>query len=371
MDISITNEQSHFEMRIALTPPVVEGLIKKGNRVFIEKGAGEGSKFADQDFLNVGAQLTYSKEEALGRGELVLMVSPVTSHECKFLREGQVIMSFHHMAIQNKEVFESLLKKKITTIGYEIIEESGGNLPVLVSMSEIAGQLSILVAAHLLQNVNGGRGKLLGNSPGTSPPSVVILGAGVVGLSAARLAVGIGAHVTIIDNDMKNLRRADELLQKRAMTWMSSRSRIDKACRFADVLIGAVLVTGGRAPHIISEKNVESMKKGAVIIDVAIDQGGCVETSRPTNLVQPTFEKHGVIHYCVPNMPAAVSRTATHSLANVINAYVHNITRLGIKEALKSDNSLARGVYTYEGHCTKKIVADIFNTEFMQIEKLI
>jgi alanine dehydrogenase len=371
MDISITNEQSHFEMRVALTPPIVEGLVKKGNRVFIEKGAGEGSKFADQDFINAGAQLTYSKEEAMGRGELILMVSPVTAEECKLIKEGQIIMSFHHMAVQNKEIFDSLLKKKITTIGYEIIEESSGELPVLVSMSEIAGQLSILVSAHLLQNVNGGRGKLLGNCPGTTPPSVVILGAGMVGLSAARLAIGMGAQVMIIDNCIKNLRRADELLQKRAMTWMASRSRIDKACRFADVLIGAILITGGRAPHIISEKNVESMKKGAVIIDVAIDQGGCVETSRPTNLVQPTFEKHGVIHYCVPNMPAAVARTAAHSLANVTTAYIHKITQLGIKEALRSNHSLARGVYTYNGHCTKKIVADIFNKEFTQIDKLI
>lgn len=371
MDIGILNEHSHSEMRVALTPQVVETLIKRNNRVFIEKGAGDGSKFADQDFMDAGADIVYSKEETIGRAELVLMVSPVTSEECALLKEGQVVMSFHHMAVQNKEILDTLLKKKITAVGYEIIEDKEGHLPVLVSMSEIAGQMSILVAAELLQNVHGGRGILMGNTPGTSPPVVVILGAGVVGMSAARMALGMGAQVIIIDNDMKKLRKVDEVLGKEVMTWLSSRNRIERCCQFADVLVGAILIHGSKTPHIVSENNVKSMKKGSVIIDVSIDQGGCVETSRLMTLNKPTFEKHGVIHYCVPNMPAAVGRTASYVLANATSSYIFDITRLGIDDALKERKSLSKGIYTYKGRCTKKIVADLLGQKCIPVETLI
>ncbi len=371
MDIGIINEQTHFESRVALTPMVVANLVAKENRVFIEKGAGEGSKYTDQEFIDAGGQIVFSKEEAIGRAELVLMVSPINEQESAMLKEGQIIMSFHHMAIQNREIIKNILEKKITTIGYEIIEDERGNCPVLISMSEIAGQQSILLGAHLLQNTSGGRGILIGNAPGTSPPSVVILGAGYVGISAARLAVEIGTQVLLIDNDINRLRKADELLNKKAMTWIANKSRLSKACRFADLLIGAVLVRGARAPHIISEKMVSTMKKGSVIVDVSIDQGGCIETSRLTTPFEPTFEKHGVIHYCVPNMPTTVARTATSALANTTHTYIFGITRLGIKQALKTDKSLAKGVYTYNGHHTKKIVADVFNEKYTEIEKLI
>jgi len=371
MDIGIINELSHFEMRVALTPQVVESLVNKGNRVFFEKGAGEGSKFSDQEFIDAGAQIAYSKEEAIGRAELVLMVSPINEQESQMLKERQIVMSFHHMAIQKKEIISSLIEKKITTVGYEIIENEEGELPVLISMSEIAGQMSIIVAAQLLQNINGGRGILMANTPGTSPPSVVILGAGVVGLSAARMAIGVGAQVTLIDSDIQRLRKADEVLGKRALTWIASKNRITRACKFADVLIGAILVKGGRAPHIVSEKMVQSMKKGSCIIDVSIDQGGCIETSTLTNVLKPTYEKHGVIHYCVSNMPAAVARTSTYSLVNATHSYIFRTTRLGIKEAMKQDSSLSRGVYTHDGKYTQKIVAEIFNSPYIDIRDLI
>lgn len=367
MKIGIPKENVQEERRVGLAPAGVDSLIRAGHTVFVESGAGEGSHFSDDDYQKTGAMVVYSPDEVYLRSEMVVKVAPVSSKECELLQDNQILFSALHLAVGKRSTIDTLLTKNITAIGYELIENSSG-LPVLHSMSEIAGQLSIQVAERYLESNNkGGRGILLGGIPGVAPAAVVVLGAGVVGMTAARAASGRGAQVIVIDKDLSRLRRIDNMFKKRVTTVMANPYTISRGVKFADVLIGAVLIKGEKTPHLVTEEMVKQMKKGSVIVDVSIDQGGCIETSRITTLSDPVYQFNDIIHYCVPNMPAMVSRTASYGLTNASLSYIQNIADNGITHALAEDNGLAKGVCTFNGYCSNEAIADVFELEYRRL----
>lgn len=370
MNIGIVKEPAHVERRVALIPSNARALVEEGHSVYFERGVGEGSHFTDDEYLNAGARIAFSHDEALARTELLLKVSCPTLEELMTLRRDQTAMAFFHLAVAERRLFEELLKREITAIGYEVIETLDGRLPVLLPISEIAGQMVVYIAAHLLESDNNGRGVLLGGAPGIPPASVVILGAGEVGTWAAQTALANGAHVVVLDSEVNKLRRLMGRLGNRIVTSIADSYNIERAVRFADVLIGAVLIHGGKTPHLVTQKMVETMKPGSVIIDVSIDQGGSVETSRPTTLQQPTFVHNGVIHYCCPNLTANIARTASIALSNAHLPYAQEIAALGVEQALRKHLDLARGVYTYRGHCTREQIAEIFDVKHESLDTL-
>ncbi|GAB4298817.1 MAG: alanine dehydrogenase [Ignavibacteriaceae bacterium] len=367
MRIGIPKEIVHEEQRIALSPAGVDSLVRSGHTVYIQSGAGEGSHFSDEEYTDIGAQIVYSAEEAYKRAEMIVKVAPLSEAEADMLQENQILFSSLHLAVGKRSIVDQLLQKNITAIGYELIEEED-RLPVLHSMSEIAGQLAIQVAERNLEtHVKGGRGILLGGITGVAPAAVVILGAGVVGTTAARAALGRGAQVIVIDKDLNRLRKIDSLFRKRVTTVMANPYTISRGVKFADVLIGAVLIKGEKTPHLVTEEMVMEMKKGAVIVDVSIDQGGCIETSRVTTISDPVYLMHDVIHYCVPNMPALVARTASYGLTNAALSYVQDVADNGLANALLGDEGLAKGVCTYKGYCSNESIANIFNFEYRRL----
>lgn len=367
MRFSIPKETLYEEKRVALAPAGVDALVRAGHTVYIQSGAGEGSHFSDEEYRKTGAQIVYSAEEAFTRAEVIVKVAPLSEEESEMLQENQTLFSFLHLAVGKKKIIENLIKKKITAIGYELIEDEE-RLPVLHSMSEIAGQLAIQVAERQLESFSrGGRGILLGGITGVAPAAVVIIGAGVVGVTAARAALGRGAQVIVIDKDLERLRQIDINFRKKVTTVMANPYTISRGVKFADVLIGAVLIKGEKAPHIVTEEMVKTMKKGAVIVDVSIDQGGCVETSHITTLSDPVYMLHDVIHYCVPNMPAIVSRTASYGLNNASLSYIQEIAENGLSNALLGDFGLQKGVCTYNGYCCNESIANTFNVEYRRL----
>jgi alanine dehydrogenase len=367
MRIGIPKENHKDERRVALTPAGVDALTRSGHTVYIESGAGEGSNFSNEDYQKTGASIAYNRDEVFHKSELIAKVASLTEEEADLIQENQVLFSFFHLAVGRKKIINALLNKKVTAIGYELIEKNG-SLPVLHSMSEIAGQLAIQAAERCLESFNkGGRGILLGGIPGVAPAAVVILGAGVVGTTAVKAALGRGAHVIVLDKDLFRLRELEAHFKKRITTVMANPYTISRGVKFADVLIGAVLIKGEKAPHLVSEEMVKQMKKGAVIVDVSIDQGGCIETSRLTTITDPVFIKHDIIHYCVPNMPSLVSRTASYGLNNSAITYIQNIAENGLANALLEDPGLSKGVCTYQGYCSNESIANIFNVEFKRL----
>jgi alanine dehydrogenase len=367
MRIGIPKENIYEEKRVALAPAGVDSLIRAGHTVYVESGAGEGSNFSDESYGKTGANIVYSGEEVYRRAELIAKVTPLSDDEAELLQENQILFSFLHLAVGNKNIIETLLRKNVTAIGYELIENDDG-LPVLHSMSEIAGQLSIQIAERYLESyIKGGRGILLGGITGVAPAAVVILGAGVVGTSAARAALGRGAQVIVIDKDLNRLRKIDSDFRKKVTTVMANPYTISRGVKFADVLIGAVLIKGEKTPHLVTEDMVKQMKKGAVLIDVSIDQGGCIDTSHITTLSDPIYYMHDVIHYCVPNMPALVSKTASYGLNNAAVNYIEDIADNGLSNALLGDTGLAKGVCTYMGSCSNEAIANIFNLEYRKL----
>jgi alanine dehydrogenase len=360
MNIGIIREQPAIERRVALSPAGVEDLVSQGHNVYVLHLDG-GRIFRDEDYQMSGATITYSAEEIINRSDIVLKVSPPTESELTMLKEGQTFFSSLHLAVSRRKVLERLLEAKVTAIAFELIENDRGDLAVLQVMSEIAGQIAIQVGAHYLQAGQGGRGTLLGSIPGIPPANVVILGAGTVGRTAARVALGMGANVTVLDRDIARLRELEHLFQWKISTGVATSYHISRAVRFADVVIGAVLLKADKAPHLVTEAMVKEMKPGSVIIDASIDQGGCVETSRPTTIEDPVYTSHGVIHYCVPNMPAVVARTATLALTNAVLPYLHEVCEFGIDKALQNDPGLGKGVCTYGGVCTNDVIARIFD----------
>jgi alanine dehydrogenase len=371
MNIGILREDPARERRVALTPAAVQTLIQAGNAVYVEKESGEASHFSDQEYKGVGAKVVYGADEVFGRSELLLKVSAPQESACERLLDSQILFSFLHLAVARTSIFTSLLRKRICSISYEMIEDAEGNLPILQQMSEIAGQMSIQVAARYLESSHEGRGVVLGGITGVPPSLVVVVGAGTVGRAAASAALGVGAKVIVFDKDLARLRAVRDLFRGRAETMVTTPYNLLRAIRNADAVVGAVLIKGERAPHIVTEEMVREMKPGSIIIDVSIDQGGCVETSRPTTIEAPTYVLHGVVHYCVPNMAANAARTATYGLTNALLPYLHEISAKGLARALAENSGLERGVCTFRGACTQESIARPFEVESVDLRSLL
>ncbi len=370
MNIGIVKEQSEWEYRVPLTPSGVHSLVELGAKIYIEKGAGGSARFDDGEYEDAGATVVYRSDEAVGRADLLLKVAPPTSGELKMLRDGQSIFSFLHLPVAGKLYLQKLIDKKIVSIGFELVEDRS-TLPILHSMSEIAGAMAIQVASRYLETTQGGRGVMLGGIAGVPPAAVVILGAGVVGMTAAQEALGAGAQVIMLDIDVKRLRDMEHIFQRRITTAVANKYNLSRALQYADVFIGAILIKAERAPVAVTEQMVKSMKSGAVIVDVSIDQGGCVETSRPTTFVEPVFTMHDVIHYCVPNMPAAVARTATAGLNNALLPYLEKIVKNGLHKSLAEIPGFKKGVCTYSGSCTNQHLAKRYEYEYTPVDNLL
>lgn len=358
MNFGVPKEVRDLENRVGLTPAGVHALVEVGHKVYVERSAGAGAGFSDENYRAVGAEIVYSAEEVYGRADVVVKVTRLAAKEHALLRDGQTVMCFLHLAVASPDLVEALQQRSVTAIAYEMIQADDGALPVLLTSSEVAGRLAPIIAGNLLSSTRGGRGILLGGVPGVPAAAVVILGAGVLGLNAARAFVGVGAQVTILDRDPARMHRVDEMFGGRVTTMYATAYNIQRVIEFADVLIGAVLVPGQRAPILVTREMVKRMRARAVIMDFSIDQGGCVETSRPTTLRDPTFVVEGVIHYCVPNILAQVARTASHALLNATLPYLYEIGMYGVDEAIKRDASLARGVNVWHGKLVSRQIAD-------------
>lgn len=370
MIIGVPKEIKDKEFRVSLTPGGAHLLAEAGHRVLVQAGAGEGSGFSDEEYAAGHAEIVADAATVWRRSELILKVKEPLPEEYDYLREDLVLFTFLHLAADER-LTHTLLEKKIIGVAYETVELADGSLPLLTPMSEVAGKMAVQIGAHYLEAMNGGRGKLLGGVPGVRPAEVVIIGGGTVGTNAAQVALGMGAHVTIIDVNIERLRYLAEVLHGNLTTLSSNPVNVAEAVRYADLLIGAVLVKGARAPKIVTAAMVRSMKPGSVIVDVAVDQGGCVETIRPTSHSAPIFFVNGVLHYGVPNIPGAVPRTSTYALSNVTLPYVLELANKGFEAAVKSDPALYRGVNLYRGHCTYKAVADTFGLECTELENLL
>lgn len=349
MILGVPRETHRHEHRVGLTPHAVARLTAAGHSVVVEQGAGSTAHFADPDYQAAGARIVYSREEAYRRAEVICAVGALTADELELLSPGTTVCAFHHLAVAPRQLVERLCELRLTLIGYEVIRGPGGELAVLLPISEMAGHMVIHLAAQYLQNEAGGRGILLGNVPGVPPPTVLILGAGTVGRTAAAQALAAGAHVILLDADLARLRAASRGLAGGVVTVVGGGDRVERYTALADVVVGAVLVPGGRAPYLVSEEMVRRMKPGSVVIDVAIDQGGCVETSRPTTLADPAYVVHGVVHYCVPNLTANVARTASRALTHAMLPYLLRLGERGLDGSLAADPGLAGGVYLYRG----------------------
>lgn len=360
MIIGIPREIKDHEYRVSMVPSGVAALIGTGHRVLVEASAGEGSRIGDEEYLKAGAEIIRDKTTVYSKADMVVKVKEPLSSEYDLIREGMILFTFLHLAA-NRELTEVLLKKEVTGIGYETIQLEDGSSPVLAPMSEIAGKLSVQVGAFYLQRERGGNGILLGGVPGVGPGTVAIIGSGVVGTNAAKIAVGMGANVIMLGRNRVQLCRVDDLFKGRVTTLISHKQTVEEWVPMSDLLIGAVMIAGGRAPHLVSRGTVSRMKKGSVIVDVSIDQGGCVETSRPTTHSEPVYVDEGVIHYCVTNMPGIVPRTSTYALTNITLPYVLKIANSGLSGALKGDPSLAKGVNTYHGKVTNQGIAEAHN----------
>jgi alanine dehydrogenase len=360
MDIGIVKEIKAGEARVALTPPATNTLVDDGHRVFLESQAGLKAGFGDEEYRAAGAQIVYSREEAIGRGELVLMVAEPLIEDYALFEEEQIINAFLLLAVQPPDVIGAMVSKRLTAVGMDIIENAAGHAPILRAMSEIGGPLAVQMGARFLETSEGGRGILLGALPGTAPGHVVILGAGAVGCTAARSALGAGAQVTVFDVNPEALRRIHDYFGGRAVTRFAHKRTLERTVVTADVLIGAVSVHGARTPALIPHSLVTRMKPGSVIVDVAIDAGGCVETSRPTTIAHPTYIEEQVIHCCIPNLPALVARTASYVLANASLPYIRRLAALGPKNAAATDPVLAAGIYVDAGRIVKADLAAEF-----------
>jgi len=368
--IGVPKETHLQEKRICLTPDAVAALTNHGHRIIIESGAGEGANYTDNEYSEAGAKISYSTEEAFGCS-LILKVEPPSLKEIEYINPQSTLFSALQLKTQNKKYFEALAKKRITAIAFDFISDEHGSYPVVKSLSEIAGISSILIAAELMNNCSEGNGLLMGNIGGVPPPDVVILGAGTVGEYAARSAVGLGAQVKVFDNSITKLRRLQDNLGNMVYTSTIQPKTLQKALMRCDVAIGAVRGKT-RTPVIVSEELVQLMKDGAVIVDVSIDSGGCFETSEITTHNKPTFVKHGVIHYCVPNIPSRYARTASLSISNIFTPYLLSIGEEGgIEEASRFDKSLQKGMYFYHGILTNRAVADWFSLPYRDINLLI
>jgi alanine dehydrogenase len=357
MNYGVPREVRDLENRVGLTPAGVHALVGAGHTVYVQGGLGDGAGFSDENYRAVGAQVVYSAEEAFGRADVVAKVTRLTAAEHKLLRPDQTILSFTHLAVASSDLLDALQANSITSIAYEMIQADDGSLPVLQSSSEVAGRLAPVIAGELLSSTRGGRGILLSGVPGVPSAEIVILGAGILGTNAARSFLGLGARVTVLDRDPAKLQHIDEMTAGRVTTLFATSYNIKRVVDFADVVIGGVLVPGERAPILITRAMVKRMRPRSLIMDFAIDQGGCVETSRPTTHRDPTFVEEGVIHYCVPTILSRVARTASHALLNASLPFLYNIGQYGVDGAIDRDPALARGVNVRHGKLANDHIA--------------
>jgi alanine dehydrogenase len=371
MFIGVPRETHRNETRVGLSPYAVARLAPYGHTVVVEQGAGAGARFSDSEYQAAGAQIVYSSEEAYKRADIVCRVGLLSKDEIDLLKPGSAICAFHHLAVAPRENVERLMKLGCTIIGYEIIRDQEGAHPILAPMSEMAGQMAVQLAAHYLQNDAGGRGILLGNVAGVAPPTVLILGAGSVGYSAARHAAAAGCHVIVVDEDLAKLRALSNRCSGQTVTAVAGMQQLERLTAFADVVIGAVLIPGAHAPILITESMVKAMKPGSVIIDISIDQGGCIETSRPTTLDNPVFSVHNVIHYGVPNLTANIARTASRALSIALLPTLKTLLRNGLPGALRGDPGLAAGVYLYKGQMANAMVGAILGIPAKPLAELL
>lgn len=344
MEIGIPQERQPSEFRVGLSPPGVRLLTELGHTVYVEKGAGGGAGFEDAEYLAAGAQVVYSGEEAYGRSELILKFSRPEREEMPWVQPEQQIMGYLHLNAAPKHEVEPLLTRNVTALAYERILAADGTNPVLTPLSQIGGRVVVTLAAKLLQNDSGSRGVLLSGVPGVPPAEVVIIGAGVAGQNAARSFLALGAQVTILDVDLKRLQRLDCTLPGQPITLLSNPNSIASACSYADVVIGAVRVPGARPPLVVSRQVLRRMKRGALFIDLSIDEGGCAETSRPTTHRDPVYVEEGVVHCCIPNLPSTVARTSCHAFLTAAWPYLERIVEEGLEEVIDSDPGVENGV---------------------------
>ncbi len=370
MIIGLPKEIKDNEYRVGLTPAGVRALTDASHSVLVEKDAGEGSGFEDSLYARAGATIIESADDVWTQAEMIVKVKEPIAPEYPRMREGQLLFTYLHLAPDN-ELTEQLLQRKVTGVAYETITDRKGTLPLLTPMSEVAGRMAIQVGSHYLEKMSGGRGILLGGVPGVPAARVVIIGGGVVGTNAAKIAVGMGAHVTIIDNNLDRLRELDDIFLSKISTLASSAYMIHDAVSQADLIIGAVLVHGAAAPKLVTRNMLKDVTDGAVIVDVAVDQGGCVETTHPTTHSDPTYYVEGVLHYCVANMPGAVPRTSTFALTNATLPYALKLANLGFKTAVLTDPDLKAGVNTYASKLTYQAVAVSQGREYTPLEQLL
>ena len=366
MKVGVVKEIKSDEYRVALTPAGARELVGRGHDVLVESGAGVGSAFADEAYTAVGAS-TGSGEQVWADSELLLKVKEPLPGEYGLLHEGQILFTYLHLAA-SAELTQALVESGAACVAYETVETASGALPLLAPMSEIAGRLSAQAGAYFLEKPLGGRGLLLGGVAGVAPGRVLIIGGGIVGYNAALIAIGLGANVTILERSIDRMRHLEQILSGRVSLVMSSTLQIEESVRDADVVIGAVLIPGARAPKLITRQMLTTMKNGAVFCDVAIDQGGCAETSRPTTHTDPVYVVEGVTHYCVANMPGAVPITSTKALTNATLPYVEAIADHGLAEAVARDPALAKGVNVLDGKVTYEAVAEAHDLEYVPLE---
>lgn len=372
MIIGVPKEIKANENRIAMTPSGVDALKKAGHQVLVENNGGVGSGFTNEEYIKAGAQIIDTPAEIFAKADMIVKVKEPLPSEYGYFKEGQILYTYLHLSGVDPELTNVLMRKNVTGIAYETVQFDNGELPLLTPMSEVAGRMATQVGVHFLEKTHGGRGVLLGGVPGTPPAEVVVVGGGVVGTNAAKMAYGLGARVTILDVSPSRMRYLDDIFQGNITTLMSNPYNIAECCRKADLLVGAVLIPGARAPRLVTEDMVKQMKEGSVIVDVAIDQGGSIETiDRVTTHAEPTFVKHGVVHYSVANMPGAVPRTSTIALTNVTLKYALDIANKGALQAIKDDAALAKGVNTYKGQVTYQAVASDLGHKYVPLKDLL
>ncbi len=369
MIVGVPKERKNNEYRVGVVPSGVEELTRDGHTVLIETGAGLGSGISDDEFVSAGARIASSAREVWEAADLVMKVKEPLPEEYDLLQEGQILFTFLHLA-PLPELGRVLLERRIRAVAYETIQLGDGSLPLLAPMSQVAGKMAVQLGAAFLQREKGGMGILLGGVPGTKHGRIVIIGGGAVGINAAKVAYGLGAEVVIVDINHARLSYIDDVFDGKVVTLMSNRRNVREAAASCDMLVGAVLVPGAKAPRLVDREILQGMKRGSVFVDVAIDQGGVSETSRPTSHSDPVYEEEGVIHYCVPNIPGSVPMTSTYALTNVTLPYCRKLAS-GVEEALRADPSLAKGVNTWDGHVTCRPVAEAFGLDWTPLERLL
>jgi alanine dehydrogenase len=367
--VGVPKEVKDNEYRVALTPEGARELTAAGHQVLVEEGAGAGSSIPQERYRRAGAEIVATAQEVWASSDMILKVKEPVQQEFDRLREGQVLFTYLHLAASS-DLTQTLIDRKVAAVGYETVQLRDGRLPLLAPMSEIAGRMAPHVAARLLEKENGGRGILLGGVSGVRPAKVLVLGAGMAGSNAAWIAVGMEAEVIVVDRNLDRLRFIDQIHKGRIITLMSDRLTLEQRVREADVAIGSVLVPGARAPTLVTEEMVAAMRPGSVVIDIAIDQGGCFETSRMTTHSDPTYVEQGVVHYCVGNMPGAVPNTSTYALTNVTLPYAIEIAGKGLEDAVRGDEALALGVNVYAGEVTNPGVAEAHGLPFTPLASI-